>query len=236
MAYEPPSWQSQNEPSGNTAIESPLLGPAVPEWSREPQRSVAAPTMGEPVYADPRLPFAPAPDHPMPSMHPAFAGATLSRPPHPLVQLAENHASSQPLGSHALGVVTIAVGVGAAAGLYYGGPFGGVAGSLFGGCAANIYRAVMAYRAGTPDGDAEAKVSATYAVLAAAIGGWVAYKFSKPRAGLFEKNPDATAGLTGEGAPPMEPPQIRAASREESTPCRPRHAYPVVSKACEDKP
>jgi hypothetical protein len=168
-------------------------------------------------------------------MQPAFAGAHFSLADDPRAQLAQDSPVQPALGGHVLGIITLAVGIGAASGVYYGGPFGAVAGSLFGGAVANAYKAAMAYRMGTPDGDAEAKVSATYAVLAAALGGWVAYKFAKPRAG-YEQNPEAEALGGGEGAAPPKSLSVKGEAQEKPGPCRPRRAYPVVSKACEEKP
>jgi hypothetical protein len=106
--------------------------------------------------------------------------------------------------SHMLGLATVAVAVGAAVGLNYGGPFGGLAGSILGGAAVNAYRAVAFYRQGTQEGDHEAKVSGAYAVLAAAGGGYLAYRMSTsspPR----RRNPSPTDDDEG-----------------ETTPCRPR--------------
>lgn len=167
-------------------------------------------------------------------MQPNYAGAPFPFQPSSAEPLAQEPSLAQPLGGHVLGIVTIAVGVGAAAGVYYGGPFGGVAGSLFGGAVANAYKAAMAYRTGSAEGDAEAKVSATYAVIAAAVGGWVAYKFAKPRPG-YRGNPEPEA-LTGYGGAPPKSLSTKESTSDGSGPCRPRNAYPVVSKACEEKP
>jgi hypothetical protein len=179
-----------------------------------------------------QLPFAPAATAPEPSWGPGVVGAMPYgyAPSYPLAQNETQEASPaappQPIGSHVLGIVTIAVGVGAAVGTYYGGPFGGVAGSLFGGAIANVYKAGAAYRSGSPDGDHEAKVSASYAIMSAALGGWVAYKFAKPRHG-FRANPEEGNGEGGSGGP------SKTTRQESSGPCRPRKAYPVVAKACE---
>jgi hypothetical protein len=169
-------------------------------------------------------------------MQPSFAGAPFPRPYDPRAQLAQDSPAYPPLSGHVLGVVTVAVGTGAAAGVYYGGPFGGVAGSLFGGALANLYKAVTAYKSGTPEGDAEAKVSATYAVIAAAVGGWVAYRFAKPRTPGYEHNPEVEAARGGEGAPPPKLVSTKEASPAKPGLCRPRQAYPIVSKACEEQP
>jgi hypothetical protein len=183
---------------------------------------------------DPRLPFAPAAEWPIPSM-PAFAGAPSPGFPPSRVPLSQEPVATTPLSGHVLGVVTLSVGIGAAAGVYYGGPFGAVAGSLFGGALANAYKAVSAYKSGSPEGDAEAKVSATYSIIAAALGGWVAYKFARPRSG-YERNPDPDPASGGEGAPPPKALPVKEASPAKPGLCRPRHAYPVVSKACEERP
>lgn len=79
-------------------------------------------------------------------------------------------------GGHMLGLSTVAVGLAAIVGANYGGVYGGLAGSLFGGAGINAWRAIAQLREGTPEGKHEALVSGTYAFLAAAIGGFVAYK------------------------------------------------------------
>ncbi len=229
MVYETPPRSSDGVPVAEstpvpfapTNAQAPYAGP--------PPVVTQAPS--EPIYsADPRLPFAPAADWSIPSM-PAYAGAPSAQFRAPHAQLAEEPAFKQPISGHVLGVVTIAVGIGVAAGIYYGGPFGAVAGSLFGGSVANAYKAVTAYKSGTPDGDAEAKVSATYAILAAALGGWVAYKFAKPRTG-YERNPEAAP----EGTPPPKAVETKEALPAKPGLCRPRRAYPIVAKACEEQP
>ena len=92
--------------------------------------------------------------------------------------------------SHMFGLATLLVGSGAAIGFYYGGAFGGLAGSLFGGAAINAYRAFVFYRTGTPEGDSEAKVSGTYAVVAAGLAGYLAYKHAKPRRAVANPSDD----------------------------------------------
>jgi hypothetical protein len=110
--------------------------------------------------------------------------------------------------SHMLGLTTLSVATGVAVGAYYGGVLGSIAGSFFGGAIVNAYRAMAFYRQGSPDGDHEAKVSATYALLAAAAGGYVSYKYVKPRhPGRFDENP-AGGGDDDDG--------------DQPTSCRPR--------------
>jgi len=82
-------------------------------------------------------------------------------------------------GGHFLGMSTLVVGIAALVGAKYGGWYGGLAGSLFGGGAVNGYRAVTQVMEGTPDGDREATISGTYAVLAAGLAGYVLYRSSK---------------------------------------------------------
>lgn len=80
---------------------------------------------------------------------------------------------------HTLGISILGIVAGAAIGTYYGGPFGGLAGSLFAGAGINAYRAMKYYTAGTDD--SEAKVSGTYAVVSAAAGGALWYYFVSER-------------------------------------------------------
>jgi hypothetical protein len=82
-----------------------------------------------------------------------------------------------------LGYTLIAAAGGAAAGMYYGGAWGALAGSLFGGAIISAYRAASSMKEGTDDGDKEAITSGTYAVGAAAIGGVIWAKLVGPRSG-----------------------------------------------------
>lgn len=77
---------------------------------------------------------------------------------------------------HTLGLSLVLVPLVGLAGLYYGGPFGGAAGVFLGGSAVNAYRAARNVTQGSPDSDREAMVSGTYAVLGAAVGGYIAWR------------------------------------------------------------
>ena len=96
-------------------------------------------------------------------------------------------------GSHMLGLSALAVGVGALVGWRYGGPYGGIAGGLLGGALVNGYRALSYYKEGTAEGDKEAAVSATYAALTTAVGGYLIAtkaKTPEPEADRLRANPD----------------------------------------------
>jgi hypothetical protein len=88
-----------------------------------------------------------------------------------------------------LGFTVIAAAGGAAAGLYYGGVWGALAGSLFGGAAVSAYRAFKHVKDGTETADKEAITSGTYAVGAAAIGGVIWAKLVEPGAGYVRNAP-----------------------------------------------
>jgi hypothetical protein len=88
-----------------------------------------------------------------------------------------------------LGFTVIAAAGGAAAGLYYGGAWGALAGSLFGGAAVSAYRAFKHVKDGTETSDKEAITSGTYAVGAAAIGGVIWAKLVEPSSGYARNAP-----------------------------------------------
>lgn len=92
-------------------------------------------------------------------------------------------------GRGTLGFTVIAAAGGAAAGLYYGGVWGALAGSLFGGAAVSAYRALKHVKDGTEESDKEAITSGTYAVGAAAIGGAIWAKLVEPGAGYAKNRP-----------------------------------------------
>jgi hypothetical protein len=100
-----------------------------------------------------------------------------------------------------VGMSVVAVGAGAAVGYTYGGLYGALAGALFGGTAANAYRAYSNVVKGTDEGDKEAKVSGTYAVVTAALGGFLWYKLvEKSKTGKMTENPE-DAGDDGPDEP-----------------------------------
>jgi hypothetical protein len=92
-------------------------------------------------------------------------------------------------GRGTLGYTVIAAAGGAAAGLYYGGVWGALAGSLFGGAAVSAFRALKHVKDGTDQSDKEAVTSGTYAVGAAAIGGVIWAKLVEPQAGYARNKP-----------------------------------------------
>lgn len=79
-------------------------------------------------------------------------------------------------GSHMLGLATLAVGVGGLLGYRYGGLYGSLAGGLVGGALVNGYRALYYYQEGSEEGDKEAGVAATYAVLSGAVATYLVAK------------------------------------------------------------
>ena len=126
----------------------------------------------------------------------------------PLVQYNYPPVPMQPIGTaeevqsnvakHMVGLsILLAVG-GAAIGYTKGGPYGALAGSLFGGAAVNAYRAIKFYMDGSEDGAREAVVSGTYALVAAAGGGFLWYKFVHEKHEPVRENPGCEKNVMGE--------------------------------------
>lgn len=148
------------------------LGPAEEELTAE----------GEPVRKpqgydfNPEVALAPpmAAMSPMAAMNPMMHAPPMAAPGMPDIGPPPTHGGvlgqvDQARGT--LGYTVIAAAGGAAVGLYYGGTWGALAGSLFGGAVVSAYRAAKHVKDGTADSDKEAITSGTYAVGAAAIGG-----------------------------------------------------------------
>lgn len=111
---------------------------------------------------------APPPGHRRPARHPAFGPG------------GEQQQLAGPLEDerHTLGMSVLAFGVGAALGYHFGGGGGAAAGALWGGALVNAYRAITSVASGTEEDDREAAVSATWALVNAAAGGYVWYKLA----------------------------------------------------------
>ncbi len=102
------------------------------------------------------------------------------------------------VAKHMVGLsILLAVG-GAAVGYAKGGPYGALAGSLFGGSGVNAYRAVKFYMDGSDGGAKEAIVSGTYALVAAAAGGFLWYKFVSEKPERVKRNPECDKDVMGE--------------------------------------
>jgi hypothetical protein len=87
--------------------------------------------------------------------------------------------------AHMLGVSTVVVATSTIIGTRFGGLYGAVAGSLFGGAGLNAMRAIRYAMEGTTEGDREALVSGTYTVVAAGLGGyltWMGIKAKRAKA------------------------------------------------------
>ena len=78
--------------------------------------------------------------------------------------------------AHMLGASVILPAAGAVIGMKYGGMYGGLGGSILAGSLVNAYRALKNYSQGTDEGDKEALISGTYAVLGFAGSGYLLYK------------------------------------------------------------
>jgi len=189
-----PAWGSESvlgvQAYAPQSEQFPQLPPPAPIHSQESQMGFQQGARSVP--SEPYQPFAP------------WAGAQQQQQAHEIVEQhmamatpgrgpVQAYGELEPPGearaSHLFGLATVLVGTGAAIGFYYGGAFGGLAGSLFGGASVNAYRAFAFYRMGSPEADNEAKVSGTYAVIAAGLAGYLAYKHAKPR--VATANPEA---------------------------------------------
>jgi hypothetical protein len=123
------------------------------------------------------------------------------RYPGPIGAMGQELTEDQKAARMAVGVSVVAVGAGAAVGYTYGGIYGAFAGALFGGATVNAYRAYANVVKGTDAGDKEAKVSGTYAVVTAALGGFLWYKLVEKDKSKMMANP----GSDGEDDGPDEP-------------------------------
>lgn len=106
----------------------------------------------------------------------SFDGITI---PHPQMAHRPQVAMSSPPpqgGSNVLGLSLVAVTGGAAIGWHLGGPYGALAGLLFGGAATNLLTAGYQVTRGTPDADRDAAVRAFYGIGAAGAGAYLLYK------------------------------------------------------------
>lgn len=148
-AYErqPPQQKPETDAFGGTPVDVPAL----------PQLQPVAP---------PAVAMQPPPGYPPPGMQMMPPGYGQPGMPMPVGVMPQE-------GSHMLGLSALAVGGGAVLGYRYGGLWGSFAGGLLGGAAVNAYRALYYYKEGSEEGDKEAAVSATYAALTAAVGGYL---------------------------------------------------------------
>jgi hypothetical protein len=99
---------------------------------------------------------------------------------------------------HMVGLSILLAGGGAAVGYTQGGAYGAFAGSLFGGSVVNAYRAFKFYMDGSEGGAKEAVVSGTYALVAAAAGGLLWYKFVHEKPEHVKKNPTCDKDVMGD--------------------------------------
>ena len=112
-----------------------------------------------------------------------WLAAEAAASPLPVTGAAEQAQQWSSESAHMLGLSTVMLATGAVVGIRFGGFYGGVAGSLFGGAAMNAIRAYRTSTSGTPDGKKEALISGTYAIVSAGLGGYLWYIGSKKRAG-----------------------------------------------------
>lgn len=125
---------------------------------------------------------------PMQSVGSDFADTGYAPPVHqmqvaPQQEMAGDEAISN---GHMLGLSVIAAGIGGAAGGYFGGKWGLLAGSLFGGAAVNAFRALKYVQEGTEEDDKEAVISGTYALVTTGLGIYVWVKMAQPKEEVVE--------------------------------------------------
>jgi hypothetical protein len=149
----------------------PLLPPATPQPMRPPGLSPGAAAEHPAPLVDLRNSSPLAPPGALPPAAPAAVSGALGVVPATGPVPAEN--------GHTLGLALLLVGIGSAVGVKYGGLFGGAAGAMYGGSAVNAIRAARCVIQGTPQADKEAAVSATYAVLGAAVASYLVWQTSK---------------------------------------------------------
>ena len=136
------------------------------------------------VYAAPmpQMPAMPAPQYPWPVHTEAVGGFEHGGMGHaPL-----GHDESN---GHSLALSIVLVGAGAAVGAKYGGLPGAGAGVLAGGALANTWRALSHFKLGSEAGDKEGRVSAVYALLGAAAGGLIWWRYVETPKAMY-RNPD----------------------------------------------
>jgi len=164
------------EYEGGGIFASSTPGPAEEELAREEEtgsRKSQGYDFGPSIAMDPAV-MSPAP-------MPGPVVIQSSPPVAPLGPELTRSGLGQTVDRGTLGLSVIAVAGGAALGLYYGGGWGALAGSLFGGAAVGAYRAATHVKQGTPESDKEAIASGTAAVGAAAIGGVIWAKLVEAR-------------------------------------------------------
>ena len=131
-------------------------------------------------YMPPAPAYRPPPRRPIMPVRPGMPFGLGAAPTIAAPQQAQNHpVEDNPEvteRSHLLGFSLIASSLGAVAGLRIGGIYGGVAGTLFAGAAVNGYRAALHAVRRNPEGDREALISATYGLISAGLGGYIAFK------------------------------------------------------------
>lgn len=183
-AFGPPEMEPVASPASRaTPASVPQLTQAsLPELEPRPIENSVLSMGSSPheSYMPPAPAYRPAPRRPV---MPARVGMPFGLGAAPMMvapQQAQNHpVEDNPEvteRSHLLGFSLIASSLGAVAGLRIGGIYGGVAGTLFAGAAVNGYRAALHAVRRNPEGDREALISATYGLISAGLGGYIAFK------------------------------------------------------------
>lgn len=166
----PPVWDLAGPPG---PFDAPAFAEPAPALA-------AAPGAGAGAQVAPH-PFTEEPPHLVAlGQEPPLTDPGVSPPPPPPLA---------PGGSHQLGVATLLAGGGAVVGARFGGVYGALAGVFFGGSATNLYRAYLFSSRGDEASDREAVVSGTYALAAAAVGGYVAWRLSERPDAPLTPNP-----------------------------------------------
>lgn len=177
----PPSGAGDVLPPGAGEPQVVPTPPAAPQRAPQQQRRVM--TLEESNRGQPPPPHSHLPPPSGAAALPLGAGAPMTAyPPRPAMPFPRQ--LGQPVGGeqdaftgHMLGASTVMVGAGSLLGAHFGGLYGGIAGALFAGSALNTLRAANAAMKGDPAADKEARISGVYAAIAAAMGGFILWKF-----------------------------------------------------------
>lgn len=140
--------------------------------------SMGVPSPTNDVYGRPPMPMPMGPP-PMPPGAPYYGQAVGQAPPMPVPTKS----------SKGLAATLVALGVGVAAGAKMGGWAGAGAGLLLAGGTVNAVRASRAYLQGTPGGDREGAITATYGLVGLGAGAAVAYKYVYEPHQAMQPNP-----------------------------------------------
>lgn len=133
------------------------------------------------VYGPPPMP-GPPPGPPRPHGPPPYNSQAIGQAPEG--------------GKKSLALTLLALATGTAVGAKFGGAAGAGSGFLLSGALVNTIRASRAYLEGTPEGDREGAIAATFAAVGYGAGGYVGYKYAYPKfQNRMARNADGTLAV-----------------------------------------